>query len=96
VTSAHAARVLEPFCDDRQDFRLHYWRAYAAAHRASAAEPGEPPGQPWPWEKLQAAAVACDDDHVIKLVDSCREHERAWGEGPWRDAATRALIGLAS
>ncbi len=91
VTSAHAARVLEPFCEDPEALRLHYWRAYAAAHRASAAEPGDMPQPPWSWEQLIAFAVASDDAHAIKLVDSCRELEKAWGEGPWRAAATRAL-----
>lgn len=92
VTSAHAARVLEPFCEDREALRLHYWRAYAAAHRASAAASSGTAPEPWPWERIVAQAVASDDDHVIKLVDSCREHEKAWGEGPWRAAATRALV----
>ena len=91
VTSAHAAHVLEPFCDDRVAFRMHYWRAYADAHRASAAEPSEAAPEAWPGERLAAAALACDDDHHFKLVDSCREHEKAWGDGPWRAAATRAL-----
>lgn len=91
VTSAHAAHLLEPFCDDREAMRLHYWRAYAAAHRASGAEALGPPTEPWPWERIIERAVASDDDHLIKLVDSCREHEKAWGDGPWRAAATRAL-----
>jgi hypothetical protein len=38
-----------------------------------------------------ARAIECDDDHAIKLVDSCREHERAYGGAVWSGAASRAL-----
>ena len=30
-------------------------------------------------------------EHVVKLVDSCREEERAYGGDDWRRAASRAL-----
>ena len=94
VTSAHALRCVEAagaglplLCGD-------YWRAYAAGVVASTpGTPTEPadPATPWPWPALVAAAVASDDEHTIKLVDSCREHERAYGAGPWQAAATRAV-----
>jgi hypothetical protein len=28
-----------------------------------------------PWERIVATALASDDEHVVKLVDSCREEE---------------------
>jgi hypothetical protein len=45
---------------------------------------------------LVARALASDDEHLIKLVDSCREEEKAYacrGETLWRAAASRALAG---
>ena len=38
-------------------------------------------------------ACASDDDHLIKLVDSCREQQRAYGGTLWRQAASRAVAG---
>ena len=32
-----------------------------------------------PWSQIVAGAIESDDDHVIKLVDSCRELEAALG-----------------
>jgi Questin oxidase-like len=93
VTSAHAVRVLLPFVDDAALAVGHYWRAFAAGFGASgvtgatASEPVE--ARDWP--SLVGAALASDDDHVIKLVDSCREEERVYGGEDWRQAASRAL-----
>ena len=44
-----------------------------------------------PWPDLVAQALAHDDEHVIKLVESCREEEAAWGGSDWQQAASRAL-----
>ena len=43
------------------------------------------------WPAIVRRALAQHDEHVIKLVDSCREHERVYGPGPWRAAASRAV-----
>ena len=43
------------------------------------------------WPQIVAFAVASDDEHVIKLVDSCREQERVYGGDVWRRAASRVL-----
>ena len=97
VTSAHAMRVLLPWLDDGDRVRAlgHYWLAYAAGHAASgvadSAAAGAPRGTPRPWPDIVALAMASDDDHVIKLVDSCREQERAYGGAVWREAASRAV-----
>jgi hypothetical protein len=37
--------------------------------------------------------VASDDDHLIKLVDACREQEFTYGGTVWCEAASRALAG---
>ena len=91
VTSAHAMRVLLPCVDEPLPALQGYWRAFAAAVCASGMTVGTAP-TPRPWPELVAAAMASDDDHVIKLVDTCREEVRAHGgAGPWQQAATRAL-----
>jgi len=96
VTSAHALRVLLPWLDedDVQQALGHYWLAYAAGHAASglngaAASTGRAELLPWP--EIVTRATASDDDHLIKLVDSCREQERHYGGVVWREAASRAL-----
>ena len=96
VTSAHAVRVLLPHLQAPLAAVQPYWRAYAAAVCAAGLRAGTPPS-PRPWPALVAAAQASDDEHLIKLVDSCREQQRAHGEnGVWQAAATRAVHDAAS
>ena len=95
VTSAHALRLLLPYLDDEVSVMQAYWRAYAAAVCASGMRSGAAPA-PRPWPELVAAALASDDEHLIKLVYSCQEEQRAYGgAGPWQQAATRACAGQA-
>lgn len=98
ATSAHAMRVLLPWLDDEDTLPAlrHYARAFIAGHAASSlgrASAGDRPPTVPPWSRIVALAVASDDDHVIKLVDSCREQERAYGGAAWRKAAARAVAG---
>ena len=99
VTSAHAMRVLLPWVDEDDAAAAlgHYWLAYAAGYAASdlnsAGRAHAPAGPPRSWAEMVARAVASDDDHLIKLVDSCREQERAYGGTVWREAASRAVAG---
>jgi len=90
VTSAHALRVLLPFVEDAEAALRAYGLAFAAAWAASGAVPRPPAPLP-PWPRIVARAVASDDDHVIKLVDSCREQQAALGGAVWRQAAARAV-----
>lgn len=99
VTSAHALRVLLPWLDagDRLPALRHYAGAAAAAW---ATLPREHKGAPLqvsvlPWTEIAARAVASDDDHVIKLVDSCRELESSQGGAVWSRAASRAVAEIA-
>ena len=97
VTSAHAMRVFLPWIEpEEQSAALgHYWLAYAAGHAASGLNDNgrstlpRAPLEPWP--ALIERALASDDDHLIKLIDSCREQERAYGGALWREAASRAV-----
>jgi hypothetical protein len=90
VTSCHALRVLLPRLDDAGAALGHYWRAYGAGHVASRLKL-DAPADLLPWDRVIAAALASDDEHLIKLVDSCREEEAAYGGDAWQRAASRAV-----
>ena len=90
VTSAHAVRELLPFVDEPLPALRHYWQAYAAGWAASGAQRGTA-AAPMPWAELVDAALASEDEHLIKLVHSCREHERVYGGDEWQLAAARAV-----
>lgn len=95
VTSAHALRVLLPFIADADGAVALYWRAYAAAVCVAGLRAGPAPA-PRSWPDILAAARISQDDHVIKLVDSCHEEQQAYGGAPvWQQAATRAVQGRA-
>jgi hypothetical protein len=99
VTSAHAVRVLLPWLPAEE--RLPALRHYAGAAAAAwATLPREHKGAPLqvnvlPWTEIAARAIASDDDHVIKLVDSCRELESSQGGAVWSRAASRAVAEIA-
>ena len=100
LTSAHALRVLMPFVDAPLPALRAYWRAFAAGVAASGvgaagaagatSGAGQAPAAR-DWHDLLPLALASTDEHLIKIVDSCREEERAYGGDAWRRAATRAL-----
>ena len=99
VTSAHAVRVLLPWlpAEDRLTALRHYAGAAAAAW---ATLPHDRPGamvqvSVLPWTEIAARAVDSDDDHLIKLVDSCRELEKTLGGAVWGRAASRAIAEIA-
>jgi hypothetical protein len=87
VTGLHAARVLSDYTDDRRAFAGSVWQALlalylslnrpelpSAEHVAGALAVALPD-----WNTLLPAAVASDDDHVIKLVFACLAETRAGG-----------------
>ena len=96
VTSAHAMRVLLSAIDaDAARSAIgHYWLAYAAGFASSGLRETDLSSLPntslRQWPELVATAIASDDDHLIKLIDACREQERAYGGAVWRKAASRA------
>jgi len=99
VTSAHAVRVLLPWlhAEDRLPALRHYAAAAAAAW---ATLPRDHKGAPQqvsvlPWTEIAARAIESDDDHTIKLVDSCRELEASQGGAVWSRAASRAVAEVA-
>lgn len=93
LTSCHALRVLLPFVDEPLQLVDEFIVAQVAAARACGAVAGAP-ADVLPWHELVAAALVADDEHLVKLVDSCREEERAYGGGgddAWQRAASRAV-----
>lgn len=92
VTATHAMRVLSRLLeeDQREPAWRWFWQAFAHAVVAARLRPRPaPPLREWP--EILARALASDDEHVIKLVDSAREEERAYGGDDWRRAASRAV-----
>jgi hypothetical protein len=82
-------RLVLPWVDDRRSALAAYARAYAAGCIASGIELRSPP-LPRPaldWREITRRAIASDDDHVIKLVHSCREEASIYGEGARLHAA---------
>lgn len=93
LTATHAMRVLSRFVDEPLAGWRHYWQAFAHAVVAARLQ-RQPPAALCSWDALEHAARASDDEHLIKLVDSCREEERAWaepGQVLWRAAASQYL-----
>lgn len=92
VTGCRAIHVLAPCFDPQQTLWRHAVPAVAAAILASGMEAGTKMQAPSAdWGALAARAIACDDDHVIKLVHAARDGERRVGGEAFRAAAARAL-----
>lgn len=90
VTSCHAMRVLSTFLDEPEAGWRWYWQAFVCAVVAAGLR-ATPLPELRMWSQIVEAALASNDDHLIKLVDSCREEERVYGGDDWRRAASRAL-----
>ena len=93
VTGTHALRVLTRLLDEPLVAWAWHWQAFAHAVVAARLQPAGPVALR-PWKTLIARALDQDDEHVIKLVESCLEEERAYarrGETLWRLAASRAV-----
>ena len=87
-----------------------YWCAYAAAYAAAfpatftagavvsevVSDAADEASSLLTWPTIIKRAIGDNDEHVIKLVDSCREEERAYGGSVWRRAASRAVLSTAA
>jgi hypothetical protein len=97
VTSAHALRVLAPLLDDPAAASRWLLQAFGAVYVAmgtpalnpdadrARAEASPPPS----WEAIAAAAAASNDEHVIKMVYTCREEAGAYGREIYRSLAAK-------
>ncbi len=91
VTSTHAARVVLRYVANDEDLLVpawrHFWQAYAHGVVAARLKVAVQPLQLRSWREITALALASPDEHVIKLVDSCREEARHYGAVPEAPAA---------
>jgi hypothetical protein len=97
VTGLHAARVLSDFATDRRAFSREVWRALLALYLSldrpevpTPAQAAELTAEDLPdWNAILPAAVANNDEHVIKLVFSCLVESRSGGGRLYRYLAAR-------
>ncbi len=90
ITSAHALRLLMPRLDEPLVAVRHYAHAYAAGVAASGVA-GDSPMMAvdvLPWPDVMRAAIASDDEHVVKLVYACREEWLVTGDTDYQRAAS--------
>ncbi len=97
VTSAHALRVLSPFLDDPAAASRWLLQAFGAVYVAmgtpalkpdedrARAEASAPPS----WEAIANAAAASNDEHVIKMVYTCREEAGAYRQPIYQSFAAK-------
>ena len=97
VTGLHAASLLADLTIDRRAYAREVWRALLAlylsldrpalpdAETLAEATARDLPG----WDTILPAAVASDDEHVIKLVYACLAETRAGGGKLYRYLAAR-------
>jgi hypothetical protein len=102
MTATHALRLVLPWTDDRPGALAHHWRALLAAYGSTGA-PSPPsedeisrlrraraPG----WAELHAAALASDNDHVIKAIYTAWREDQMYRDPLYALAAAR-YAGLA-
>jgi len=95
VTGTHAVRMVLSMVDEPgAELAMvgHFWRAFAAGVACAAGAARSAAPAPMPWPAIVDAALGSGDDHLIKLVDSCREQERVCGGDMWQRAATRGVL----
>lgn len=95
VTGTQAMRVLARFAaGDEERFAAWrwFWQAFAHGVVAGRLAPAAAPLVLREWPALVDAALASDDEHVIKLVEAARDEEAHYGGDDWRRAASRAVM----
>jgi questin oxidase-like protein len=92
VTGVHAARVVLPWCEDRELALRCLWQALAAAYLSIGKPPvpeapmADAPEAP-AWPTLLARVRELADEHAIKLVYSCWVEDQAYGDPLYRTVA---------
>jgi hypothetical protein len=92
ITGLRALRLLLPWLEHagRQDgLQSIVAHNFTAAYLAAGVLPlDKPPAVPaLSWAQVATAAIASDDEHVIKLVHACRDEAALYGEGSYLRAA---------
>ena len=90
VTGLRALRTLLPWLEDTVSAQNLLAQNVVAAYMAAQANPvaAPPKTAAHPWNAVVAAAIASDDDHVVKLVHACQEEAAVYGDGNYLRAAT--------
>lgn len=101
ITGLHAFRTLLPWLEGSDAVQPAVQRVLAnnvtAAYLAAGVAPPEalagglPEPSPPGWTQVVAAAIASDDEHVIKLVHACRQEAAVYGQGQYLRAAAQAV-----
>lgn len=93
ITGLRAFRLLLPWLEhtQREDglqavLAHNFTAAYLAAGLVPSNEP--PVVSALSWAQVVTAAIASDDEHVIKLVHACQGEAAEYGIGPYLRAAT--------
>jgi hypothetical protein len=91
VTATHAYRVLEPFLPAAIAGRGRLWQMVTAAYVSIGAPeiPEFPRRSAPPWDEVLDRARRSPNEHVIKMVDTCREEESTFGDPRYRQVAAR-------
>ena len=93
VTGLRALRIVLPRVADPTPLLPGLVHAFTAAYLAARVGPetSSPAARTPAWDAVIAAAIAQDDDHVIKIVHACREEAAAYGPGRYLEAAALAV-----
>jgi hypothetical protein len=90
MTAVHALRLTASHLELAEALPPAWWALCAAYVAAGLPAIGEPPALEVPaWESIFAAAVASDDEHVVKAAYTAWSEERAYGGELYRLAAAR-------
>lgn len=90
ITGMRAARVMLPWMEDTPAAQAVLAQHFFAVLEAAQLRPrGALPAADSSWPQAIAAAIASDDEHVIKLVHACRDEAEVYGEGVYLLAASR-------
>lgn len=96
MTGLRALRVLLPWLGgaDSVSAQAVLVRVVAAAYLTARVKdlPVAPEPRLHSWPDVIAAAIASEDEHVIKLVDTCREEAGVYGEGQYLRVAGLAVL----
>ncbi len=90
ITGMRAMRTLLPWLPDTAQSQAILVRASVAAYLAAHVVPKDTPAprKVRSWAEVIAAAIASDDDHVIKLVHACLEEYAAYGHEAYLQVAS--------
>jgi hypothetical protein len=98
VTATHAARVLfeyHPQLASREAIGT-LWVAACAAYASAGAPPlreAVAPASGPSWDEIFVAAIACNDDHVVKMSYTCHCEAAQYGNPLYQASASRLAAG---